>query len=163
MRVVFLDIDGVLVTSRALAGRVGMKSVADQKCVHALNQLLEASNASLVISSAWRFCGLEEIRLILKHWGIRGNVIDITPDLTRQVNGVYLAVERGKEIQCWLDSKEGITSYVILDDQDPGEHWRASWICTVFDQGLTEENVRSALRLLVPLDTETSKNGLNRD
>jgi len=143
-RVVFLDIDGVLVNRRS-----GMRAVADHRCVYALNYLLDVSTAQLVISSAWRFCGLEEMRLILGHWGVRGEVIGITPDLTRKVLGVYSAVERGHEIQAWLDENP-CDSYVILDDDDPGEAWHERWIRTVFERGLTEHEARKALQLFFP-------------
>lgn len=147
MRVAFLDIDGVLVNRRSLKERSGLKAVGDPRCVYALNYLLQVSMAKVVVSSSWRFCGLEEMRLILCHWGMRGDVIDITPDLTRKVLGVYSAVERGEEIQQWLDEHPEYTDYVILDDDDPGERWHQRWVRTVFERGMTEHDARRALQL----------------
>jgi hypothetical protein len=147
MKVIFLDIDGVLVNRRSLKERSGMRAVADHKCVYVLNHILDTTKAKLVISSAWRFCGLEEMRLILNHWGVRGEVLGITPDLTRKVLGVYSAVERGEEIQQWLNETPADITYVILDDDDPGDSWHSRWVRTQFESGLTEADGAKTIEL----------------
>lgn len=43
---------------------------------------------------------------------------DITPDHAQpQPSGLWLADERGAEIQAWLDAHPEVTKYVIIDDQ----------------------------------------------
>jgi hypothetical protein len=52
VKVVFLDIDGVLVTARTLKERSGKYKVADNKCIYALNHLTMMTGACIVISSS---------------------------------------------------------------------------------------------------------------
>jgi len=156
MNVIFLDIDGVLVNRRALADRraqkLGYRYVADPPCVDALNAITETTQALIVLSSSWRFCGLEEMRLILKHWGVEAPLVDMTPDLTRvpiEDGGLYQGVPRGREIQAWLDAAEHpITSFVILDDDADMEHLAPFLIKTEFEPGLTMEHAERAIAML---------------
>lgn len=64
MKVVFLDIDGMLVTARNLKQRSEMYAVAENKCVYALNYLTSITDSAIVISSSWRFCGRNEMNAI---------------------------------------------------------------------------------------------------
>ena len=120
MKIIFLDIDGVLVHSKTV-GNAKLKPlpktdlerdsrVFDPNCINILNKITEATGASLVISSSWRIASsVQYIKELFEKIGITGEVVDFTPVIH---NG------RGNEIQEWLDNHPKITEYLIVDDED---------------------------------------------
>ncbi len=150
MKLIFLDIDGVLVTDLTLHERRarGLRGemIANPAAVTALNHLIGSTCARIVLSSAWRFCGLEEMKLILAAWGVHGEVVDMIPDLTRSSNGHYYPVSRGEEIGRFLEdldrdpNREFVEEYIVLDDDCKGFESHpvgARVITTCSTQGLT--------------------------
>lgn len=147
-KVVFLDIDGVLVTKRLLKQRVDGRKVAEPDCVSALNHLTQVAGAEIVISSSWRFCGQQEMQAILDLWGVDAPIVGMTPDLTRVEGGIYKAVPRGNEIQQYLDEHLEIKYFVILDDECDMAHLERYMVKTKFDCGLTIGDVERAIEIL---------------
>jgi hypothetical protein len=148
MKVVFLDIDGVLVTRRSLKERSGMKAVGEASCVEVLNTLLSESGAKIVISSAWRFCGEQEMKLILSHWGVRGEVVGMTPDLTQRDGESYIIAPRGLEIIQWLEEHPEIQCFLILDDCPMTGQLSDKAVKTQFETGLMPEHLEKARAIL---------------
>jgi hypothetical protein len=149
--VIFLDVDGVLVTRRSLASRAKQKMVVNAGCVSALNSMTSETGAVLVLSSSWRFCGESEMRAILALWGVTGEMIGITPDLTREPQepgGLYLGVPRRDEIGAWIaDNGKSGDRYVIIDD-DSDADIEGLLVRTVFEVGLTMADVGRAVQML---------------
>lgn len=143
-KVIFLDIDGVLVNRKSLKERSGLRSVANTDCVAALNTITDITGAKLVISSAWRFCGLEEMKVVLKFWGVTAEVIGLTEDLA--VGNIY-ADTRGLEIAEWL-RHNSCSTFVILDDCPNVGPLNGNLVKTEFEIGLTDEHTRRAIALL---------------
>lgn len=133
MRIIFLDIDGVLnhqewyTRSRidTYRSNIGYPlSEIDTVAVSYLNQIVKETGAVIVISSTWRHSGIAYCRNVLSGAGLSNAeqvIVDITPDLS--IKGEW--VERGNEILKWrMDNKhysyneyqETNHSYVILDD-----------------------------------------------
>lgn len=148
MKVVFLDIDGVLVTARLLKQRNGRQKCADGQAVAALNRLTKETGASIVISSSWRFCGQNEMQAILDFWEVDARIVGITPDLTRKEGRIYTAVPRGHEIQEYLTAHPEIDSFVILDDECDMAHLGPFMVKTKFNCGLTEADADKASQIL---------------
>lgn len=128
-RIIFLDIDGVLINLKSLrAGRdeEGLHR-PDPECVERLNLLTDTFDAQIVVSSTWRKYGLQKITQILAGWGVAGKVIGATPDLSYiRESGIAVAPTRGDEIRAWLDvtsrGKREVGQFVILDDdRDMGD------------------------------------------
>ena len=148
LRIVFLDIDGVLLTGRYSfrAGQPGgAKRPADPEAVSALNQILSQTGAVIVVSSTWRLdYTLAEMTDALRRWGVAGLVLDQTPEAAGAV--------RGEEIRAWLahTAETGrfvIDSYVILVDEDEdGSSDRL--VQTRFEEGLTMDHAQRAIELL---------------
>lgn len=146
--IVFLDIDGVLVNRRSLRERSGSKAVADPACVQALNDIAVPTESCIVLSSSWRFCGLEEMRRILQYWGVWSSPIGMTPDLTTQEpSGIYVAAPRHREIRQWMEENGTPERFVILDDDRDAEI-EGHFVRTVFERGLTQEDVAKAIEIL---------------
>lgn len=118
-RVIFLDIDGVLNVSRQ--GRDKFGSLFHTHFVRNLKYIIQKTEAKIVISSSWRFNGLEEMQRMWIERKLPGEVIGITP-----FTAIYEApdnasfmerCERGCEIKEWLNANP-VDSYVILDDDN---------------------------------------------
>lgn len=119
----------------------------DPECVGYLNQIIEASEASVVVSSSWRFChSIIGMQKLLEYHGFRGQLIDITP-----VNIKARQKLRGYEIQAWLDLHPEVENMVILDDDNDMAHLSSHLVRTDLAVGLTEENARQAISIIVPI------------
>ena len=105
MKVIFLDIDGVLNCPKTPNPR-SFPYVIDDRLLARFRQLLERTGASVVLSSTWRYdpAGI----FSAKRYGVP--FIDITPDLPNE--------PRCKEILEWLRNHPEVTRYVVIDDED---------------------------------------------
>jgi hypothetical protein len=66
IKVIFLDIDGVLVSHNSLKQHRPLLSKADPACVDVLNALIKWTGAQIVISSSWRYeTAIQEFRDLL--------------------------------------------------------------------------------------------------
>ncbi len=156
--IIFLDIDGVLVTKESwdrppvlvpgeeLNGRKMRVRQAGPRCKSALEWLLEATAADIVISSVWGGYGIIRMRKIFKAWGLPGSrIIGLTP--ARHT--------RSEEIQAWLDDNQH-GSYVVIDDDPldlynpscPASGHEGHYVRTDFDDGLTQLLAAKAARIL---------------
>lgn len=98
MKVVFLDIDGVLFPHYS-------KSWSTNAITY-LNSLCQEYGLQIVITSTWREKhSLEELRELLKAQGIEGHIIGVTP----------IGDSRGEEIKEWLEDGQ-CEDYIVIDD-----------------------------------------------
>lgn len=143
MKIIFLDIDGVLNSLRSATAwenvdvALGTKdynaevtrTTIDPVAVQLINKLVEESGAKIVVSSSHRLMFIKKygyaempvldlvgLRQYIHHQGIVAEVIDATEDyyFPRRKQGAI----RGDEIKLWLDSHPEVENYVIFDD-DP--------------------------------------------
>ena len=159
VKIIFLDIDGVLVNHRSWDLQQSFDHLpADERCVQALNRIVALTGALIVVTSSWRIDrDLAELREIInQRFGVTGQVIDKTPRITREVfpgkiHKLLIAAKRGDEIAAWLAKCEyntNIQSFVILDDDsDMGELLNRT-VLTDFKEGLTEADADRALEML---------------
>jgi len=112
MRVVFLDIDGVLASYLDLKLRCEKwrRTVFRDYSVSALNSITSFMDAKIVLSSSWRmdFPELENFRIFAKERGIEAEVIGYTP---------FKVGDRRSEIIEWLEEHEDVDEYLIIDDE----------------------------------------------
>lgn len=116
-KILFLDIDGVLNTDRQ-QWYCQMNSIApvdkfgyafDSKALENLATILEETGAEIVISSSWKFLGLQTLQKMWKDRNMPGTILDITPD----------GDNKGLKIDEWLLKHEGqISGYAIIDDEN---------------------------------------------
>ena len=120
MRIIFLDIDGVL--NVYCEGRDQFGCTFHTNFVENLRNIIDKTGAKIVISSSWRTDGLDVMKELWKYRDLPGEVIDVTPDSYDLINEgkfeFYDQVERGHEIQDWLDKHKEVTNYVIIDDDN---------------------------------------------
>ena len=152
MKVLFLDIDGVLNSTQALLWHKRVKGIKgtvwmDQRyfCPISINNLVyilnKSQHLSIVISSTWRLRrSLDEIRSYLEPYGVKpSRIIDKTP---------VLHTRRGFEIQAWLDEHSDVTDFVILDDGNDMEHLTPKLVLTDESHGLMLKDAIKALTIL---------------
>jgi HAD domain in Swiss Army Knife RNA repair proteins len=158
MKVIFLDIDGVLNShvfledlQKRTSGKLftiddtqSWEEMIDPVCVARLERLVTASEAKVVISSSWRHAhDWMKMRALLHRRGFTGEVISQTP--------AKLSLDhRGAEIQMWLDDfkEEPVESFVILDDTTDMEPFMERLVRTSLYTGLADEDVLIACKLL---------------
>lgn len=145
MKVIFLDIDGVLNSDEW--HKSNKKKPISPYCVSFLNKIINATNAKIVISSAWRV-SMQGTLSHLKKAGLAGEVIGSTP--------IFMMDEwrkdksRGAEINQWLrDNASKIDNYVILDDRDDFTYDQSLHaVKTNYIIGLTENDADKAIEIL---------------
>lgn len=172
MKIIFLDIDGVLNSEKWYKERFDKKLYPnlegyplcefDPLTIEQLNLLTDKTNAKIVISSTWRMGRtIDELKKLFEEVGIKGEIIGITPHLTFSDGH---GVDRGNEIKRWIDlncirwwdkifdeKEKNITleSYVILDD-DPDMllEQKDNFVRTSWRDGLTALHTRKAIKIL---------------
>ena len=139
MKVIFLDIDGVL--NDAITTADLMDDSPKKEHLDCLKQIVDATGAEIVLSSTWRLFPLSrrEIKKSLATVGL--DFIDRTDELD---DG------RGAEIDAWLCKHPEVENFVILDDEDrdmKGE-FADHIVRTSFYTGLLPEHVEKAIKIL---------------
>jgi HAD domain in Swiss Army Knife RNA repair proteins len=134
MRIVFLDIDGVLNNQLWYESTKGIcreRDDLDPKNIEQLNNLIKATGAKVVVTSVWRLGrSVAELQAILDGNGFEGEVIGTTLDLRYKEHGACIL--RGNEIYCWIQEHEDLIGeksheykrYVILDDDSDMLYWQ---------------------------------------
>jgi hypothetical protein len=105
MKVIFLDIDGVL-NCKATRNPRNLPYVVDPKLLRRFKRLLDRTGAKVVLSSTWRYdpAGLFSAR--------RAGIpfMDVIPDMPKR--------PRRDEVLAWLKRHPRVKRYAILDDAD---------------------------------------------
>lgn len=153
MKIIFLDIDGVLNSAeyRRQLGLQYFSQIIDLRKMPLLKKIVEETGAEIVLSSSWREfwnkgttqldpAGTYSERVFLEY-GL--TILDKTPEKEN--------AGRSAEIQVWLKQHPYWDGYVILDDKDFG--WpaslRAHFIRTdINDDGLEEYQVQEVIDVL---------------
>jgi len=136
MKILFLDIDGVLNNERLL--ECGGINTIDQGLISILKRIVDATGAEIVLSSTWR---LEEenrqrVREALAFQGLQ--FIDRTVELRHSLSRW---TDRSAEILEWLYRHQEVKEFAILDDcDDAGTNGLQEYFFqTRFKVGLTNE------------------------
>ena len=145
MKVIFLDIDGVLnpqvdyeiddlLQNNSITRKRNYKTFS-KRCMNNLNKLIEDTGAKVVISSTWR--RVNTVENLQKHFetqGFKHQILDFTP-----IFGINTV--RGNEIMSWVDDHKDIENYVIVDDDSDMLLWQKPHFCLVDDwSGLTHND-----------------------
>lgn len=152
-RILFLDFDGVLNSDEWVARRRAeggpctvLSNAIDADAVARLQEIVEATQAKVVISSSWReLFSVAELVDILGRHGFRGQVVGKTPRLDALVPGTV----RGHEIAAWLDCQtEWPAGFCILDDHSDMAHLLPWLVQTDPLVGLVRQDVARAVEVL---------------
>ena len=158
MKIIFLDIDGVL-NCLGCQEKIQGCIFVEEKKIFLLKELVDKTGAEIVLSSTWRY-----------GWECRDNIENPSPSQLQDIR-LFEALEerlafcgiklrgytddfgpRGKEIDAWLKAhfEENIESYVILDDMDAEELQPHSHrlVQTSIFYGLEAKHIRKATKIL---------------
>lgn len=167
MRVIFLDVDGVL-NSMYDAEQQNNKKVfydeVEDRPLKLLQELVNTTKAKIVVSSTWRIgCArdksgvnrygeeiFQKLEKRLKDYGME--IYDITPVLRGSDK------QRGDEIREWLKLHKDVKSFVILDDDsDMREFTSTNLAKTTYERGLQPEHIEVAKAILESDTTDIDK------
>ncbi len=150
--VIFLDIDGVLVTRRSCipCGKGLIMSSPDPCGANLIKELCIKTGAKIVISSTWRF-NEKDLFDLLSRAGIDRHFIYTNTDCPCGAcwrTPLAHKKLRGIEIQEWAE-KHGVDKYVIFDDDsDFLEHQKPFLMKTEFNDGILTKHFNDALKIL---------------
>lgn len=133
MKIIFLDIDGVLATNKQYnynrkkfrdkyptAKNLNLPYPFDSKCVKVLNEILDVTNANIVLSSDWRnIWNLIELDEIFKFNNVKKSPIDVTS--TEVASFGNLVMNRAYQIGKYI-TDNNISEYVVIDDLNIGKY-----------------------------------------
>ena len=158
MKIIFLDIDGVLNNTSTQKMFEEYYFVEDEK-MELLKQLVVRTGAKLVLSSTWREGWYARERMENPSKSFQ-SAIRLFEALEKKLSEYDLELlsytedfgTRGEEIDLWLKSWKGesIESFVILDDMYPEDlqlH-QEYLVQTTESFGLTQEDVEEAVNML---------------
>lgn len=152
MKIIFLDIDGVLNSVAYDRQRTADQGNIDETRLPLLKRIIDTTQARIVLTSSWR-----------KHWDKDQNLCD---DIGREINALFAAYglpiydktpvlpdnDRAEEIRLWLKEHNDTGNFAILDDiafgwgEDLQDHLVRT-NCRV-GRGLEDEHVRKAIAIL---------------
>ena len=145
MKVIFLDVDGVLNNDFTKTRTKSGAEFVDDYLIERLKGLVDITGATVVMSSSWRY-GLtcerhhdDFVELIKKLESHGVYVSDYTPTMN--------TAHKSVEIRQYLLDHPEIDRFVILDD-DEIELYPEQHVETLNRYGLTEENIEEALQIL---------------
>ncbi len=155
MKLIFLDIDGVLnYEGYGRLTRSGTRFV-DPVLIKRLKKIIDRTGAKVVLSSTWRrgiydmreglintvdALDAEELLAELNRYGVE--IFDMTP--------MCGFIPRAEEIKRYLDgwNGEAVEQFAILDDFPLMSPYESNFICTDCFTGLSEADVMAATELL---------------
>lgn len=153
MRILFLDVDGVLNSrdflrqsrDRACGANSHIErslSQLDPTAVRLVSDFVDAQDLRVVISSSWRrLHTLTELNGLLTAAGWEAALpIDVTFEL--------MSGHRGDEIALWLSEHSEVTNHVILDD-DADFLESQHLVRTSMETGATHEHIDLAIGFLI--------------
>ena len=149
MKVIFLDIDGVLNCDRYLIENKCRGIGIDPMRVILVADIVRASGAKIVLTTSWR-----------SHWSEKSEECDV---LGREINEAFaaqglsvysktprLGYDREIEILAWLDDNPEVMDFVIIDDMWLQDKALDGHIIhtSPFRGGLCEDEAMDAIEIL---------------
>ena len=155
MKIIFLDIDGVLMSFEFMHSLAWKQKINgyhedltndrhghhfDPRCVLNLSNLVSETNAKIVISSSWRLAGLQRMKDLWSERSLPGEMIDITPKKFET---------RAEQINSWV-SENNPENWIVIDDEsvilEPIDRHR--FIKVDGQNGFSFHDSRKALKIL---------------
>ena len=157
MKVIFLDIDGVLNSEEFLKNN--QNEMIDRNNVSILKKVIDKTEAVIVMSSAWRFWFDDNM---MPKDGYSQCLYDVlcefdislfgkTPDFSTEEIRTQKTFShvKAKEIIAWLSEHGPIDKYVVLDDLDlKNEEINSHLVRTNVKVGITENDIKRVINMI---------------
>lgn len=154
MKIIFLDIDGVLNSQHTDYG--DRRDRLDSSAIAHLNTVVQQTGARIVLTSDWRrYYGLPRCIELVCTAGLSAEIIDATPNLERRMTleeddfdvTEYFERLRRSEIEAWIAAHD-VRIFVVLDDLAVFQREHPNIIITNPATGLTAEDAARATAIL---------------
>lgn len=158
MKVIFLDIDGVLNSNfwnNTHQREISDGTLVDAEKVKLLAELIRTTGAGIILHSGWKYWfddavkplrkEAERLQVMLAEEGI--TISGITPDhSTEEIRRTKrFSLIKAGEILAWLDAHKEVHKWLVIDDLDlHNEEVAKHQVKTDACVGLTMEDVRKA-------------------
>ncbi|WP_160687672.1 HAD domain-containing protein [Clostridium sp. C2-6-12] len=163
MKVIFLDIDGVINSNFWMESHqkeISDGTLIDKEKIELLAKIVHKTGAALVMHSGWRFWFNNDMQPIRKE---AQNLIDLlldsglsiyamTPDLTTEEirKSKMFSKVKASEIFLWLKQNPNIDKWIVLDDIDlHNDELAIRQIRTNPEIGITEKDADKAIEMLL--------------
>ena len=163
MKIIFLDIDGVLNSNswnKQHQLKISDGTLIGQSKIALLSHIAKETNAHIILHSGWKFwfhkdsyepTRPESQRLVHMLSEFQLKISGFTPDFsTEEIQKTRkFSLIKAKEILSWLENHPEVKSWVVIDDLDlHNESINVHQIKTNSETGLTEADVTKAIQLL---------------
>ena len=153
MKTIFLDVDGVLNTSKTTKRLECCEefTFVDTRKILRLRDIVERTGAQIVLSSTWRF-GADPRALFLERAGydeLRREFLRVRCPIWVDITPIFPQAKRWQEINAWLELHPEVKEFIILDDV--GEELKPladHLVLTNMRDGLTKERAELAIQML---------------
>ena len=161
MKIIFLDVDGVLNSTNSLMTDTSLEKLP----IRNLKILVDSVGAKIVLTSTWRLC-FNPLRELMDELAAAGlSIYSMTPEgasiswlktkgfapTNRFIDTTNnITTDRGAEILRWLNEHKDVDSFVILDDEifDIKSYFPFNYVKVNFANGLTFEDIAAAHKIL---------------
>lgn len=142
MKILFLDIDGVLNCKASFSPK--NHTPTELVMINRINQVLITTGCKIVVSSSWRILwNFDELKEMLSQRGLKDRIIDVTP------RSIHKSCKRQDEIQAWLDKHPEVTKFAIVDDEDFDlQDMLPNLVKTSLQTGIQDIHVEQLINLL---------------
>ena len=142
MKVIFLDVDGVLNNTEDF--RTNWQITPDH--LNNLKAIVDATEAKIVLSSAWKNVYTSRAKVVRALESVGLEIYDDTP--AKGVDRFTHCGAKVVEIASYLEDHPEVTNYVILDDRSFPEEMENHHVKTTLGIGLLEEHANQAIEIL---------------
>lgn len=149
MKILFLDIDGVLNSERYVKSHQKAGVVIDETKMTLLKAIIEKTGALIVLTSSWR-----------EHWNRESELCDSSGIEINEIFGKFALsvfdkttderMPREQQIRSYLDSLPRIDSFAIVDDMYLSAEFIGNRFVrtSCFKDGLTERDAEAIIDIL---------------
>ena len=163
VRVIFLDIDGVLNSNfwnENHQAEISEGALIDIEKVRLLSKLVKNTDAKIILHSGWKFwfdSSLHPLRKEAEHLKMLFEqeslmIVDVTPDYSTEEikKSKKFSLVKASEILAWLDEHKEVDKWIVIDDLDlHNSEIEAHQIKTDPHIGLAKEDVHKAEFMLL--------------
>ena len=163
MKYIFLDVDGVLNNENTKESNPSGYAGVSMKLVRNLARIVKATDAKIILTSDWkhgwseiRFCCDEDVIYLLDK--LKKFDLEIHDRTYDEKLEDYFFTDRGAGIRHFLESCNGVEGYVIIDDHEFADfdaEQKAHFVHTDSNKGLTEDDVKKAIEILLAHERKT--------
>jgi hypothetical protein len=154
MKVIFLDIDGVL-NFNGCRDKIGGLYFVNESKIKLLKQIVDETDAKIVLSSTWRKGWFHRDQGFTDGWADDFTALEnkLAEYGLTFISRTPITSEgyRGTEIDMWLKNWKGeeVTNFIIIDDDTDMKPHMDRLVQTSFNSGLLEKHVNKAIKMLM--------------